>query len=199
MSKTFLKTSQLFIVLNFLTQLFWILHFNFPKTIRLTFEQLEILIITVGIIYLVSGVFVGIYLFKNRYKVSFYILILKSLYYLFTLFYWYQLILFKINLDSYKTAYYGLLVVSLSFGLSLIVSKAKKKYWMKIIGIIITCICLMRIIIELIPQTEDKPTVEILQRIIDFAGSVISICWFLNFQQEIKTLPNENDSLIDIP
>ncbi len=199
MSKNIIKTTQFFIFLNLLSQLFWVVHLNFPKIIRLNLEQLKLLITVIVIIYIASGIFLGIYLFKKHYRLQLITLIVHGTYYIFILYYWYQLILSKIKFENYKMAYYGLLVTSFLFGLSLLFSETRNKTWIKRSGFVILTICMIDFSFELFPESEDNTVLQFVKQGAGFIGGIVSVFWMLNFQEEIKSLPHESNSLIDTP
>ena len=68
MTKNFLRSTQYLICLNLLCQLFWLAHLNWPDFFHLYLEQLIYLVTSVGIIHTVSGIFIGIYLFKKQFR-----------------------------------------------------------------------------------------------------------------------------------
>jgi hypothetical protein len=170
-----------------------------PELFMFDLLELKYLIIIVAVVYAVSANFIGIYLFTKGFKISFYALILHGVYYMFILFYWYQLLLGKVNLDSYMLAYYILTTVSLVLGLSLLFSKVRKRIWIKRAGIVILVISSIHITSELFPELMKKPMLQLVRDIGSFLASFGSIFWILNFQDEIKALPHESDNLVDAP
>lgn len=179
--------------------MFWVAHLNFPKAIRLNFEQLEIVLATIMIVYLLSGIFVGIYFYLSRFKFSFICLILNSLSYLVLLTIWYQVIQFKFTIESYSIFYLTHLAVSSLFGISLIVSNSRHKPWLNRLGILIVILCLINFIYHIYPEFNKSPFLKNSRVILGFLGGLISVFWILNFQNEIDSQPLKNDSLVDSP
>ena len=146
-----------------------------------------------------SGIFIGIYLFKKQFRISFYLLVLYGIYYMFILYYWYQLVIGNANLDSYMLAYYGLTAISVILGLSLVFSAVRRKIWIKRAGIVIIVFSIMHISAELFPQMMQNPALQMVRTLGSFLASFGSILWILNFQDEIKSLPRESNFLVDGP
>ena len=199
MTKNFLRSTQYLICLNLLCQLFWLAHLNWPDFFHLYLEQLIYLVTSVGIIHTVSGIFIGIYLFKKQFRISFYLLVLYGIYYMFILYYWYQLVIGNVNLDGYMLAYYGLTAISVILGLSLVLSAVRRKIWIKRAGIVIIVFSIMHISAELFPQMMQNPALQMVRTLGSFLASFGSILWILNFQDEIKSLPRESNFLVDGP
>ncbi|NOQ72794.1 MAG: hypothetical protein GQ574_12360 [Crocinitomix sp.] len=199
MTKQFLKTAQVFVLLNLLIQLVWIIRINFPQIIPFYLVPIELELITVVIVNSASMIFIGIYLFKKGFKLALYSSILEGVYYACLLAYWYSLILFKTNLDDYITAYYGLLCVSLFYGLILVFSHARTNVWLKWTGIILIAVSVVNLAFEFLAVSNDRSFLNIVKQISDFVGLFTFILMLLNFKKEIKLLPVENDALVDSP
>tara|TARA_B110000046_G_C13016119_1_gene408854 strand:+ start:1329 stop:1685 length:357 start_codon:yes stop_codon:yes gene_type:complete len=118
---------------------------------------------------------------------------------MFILYYWYQLVIGNVNLDSYMLAYYGLTAISVILGLSLVLSAVRRKIWIKRAGIVIIVFSIMHISAELFPQMMQNPVLQMVRTLGSFLASFGSILWILNFQDEIKFLPRESNFLVDGP
>lgn len=199
MTKNFLTTTQVIILLNLLCQLIWTAHFTFAKLFLLLRDYIDLLIISVGAMNTLTGLFIGIYLIKKHFKFSFFTLVLNAVAYLFLLYFWYQFISHKIQLERYQIVYFIYLSLMLLFGLSLLLSSSRHRKWLKRAGFLIIINCALNIAFEFVSIDDPNSVALFIYQLFAFLGIAEYFFWLLNLREEIKALPKDSEALIDVP
>lgn len=105
----------------------------------------------------------------------------------------------RMSFENYKLVYHIFLVISFSYGMTIMFSNSGKRIWIKRVGIAVAAICLVNGTFEIFPNYDQYSPIRFFRTAVDFLGGLISVFWILNFQNEIRTVPLESDSLIDAP
>ena len=198
MSPSFLRSAQIFVILNCIIQIIWFSHIIFPNEFVLYFEQVIFLAFAVSIINLCSAFFCFIYLSKKEFKIAAKVLIFHALYYTFLLYNWYLLINQNQSLEKYVLMQYGLFVFDLLLGVTLIFSKTKTSKLIKSIGIIIAVSSALNIGRELAFANELNLGLQIFDYVLNLIWCAVCVLWFLSFRNEIKNGQNENEEILDV-
>ncbi|WP_157454310.1 hypothetical protein [Crocinitomix catalasitica] len=198
MNKNFLRTTQFFVLLNLISHIFWFTGMIEGFLFRLFFEQMELVIIIVGLIFLISSLFIGMYFFLNQFRFTLFAFALNVLGYLVIFLIYWQIVNKKVDyFEALAELQFIVMLISLLYGVSILISKARTKKWLKRIGFFMVVYSISIIVIELI-TIEADPVFNFIRMIVTYSWCLVPIAYLLNFKEEIKVLfPVSNNDVLD--
>ena len=198
MNKNFLRTTQFFVLLNLISHIFWLIVLTEGYLFQMLTEQIELIIMVVGLLFFLSSMFIGVYFFKKQFRFTFYVFALYVLSYVIVhLFYWQ---LMNKNLFYFYYAdvvQFIAMLLSLLFGVSILVSKARTNIWLKRIGLFMITYSVVTIVNDWL-SIEGSRVFDFIRLIVTYSWCLVPIAYLLNFKEEIKLLfPVSNNDVLD--